>query len=377
MARSPFTTTRVLRVSLVGAVASALMLSGCAAQGTSATPAEPSAAAAEPSLEFEGPNGEQPGALAELELTDEELAEVQDGDVTAAFVWHTSGDFVAAVEEGARAEFEELGIEVVASTQANFDAGTQANNVQTVMALDPDIVVAIAVDPTSAAKSFQPILDAGAKLVIMTTPPEGYAAGDEFVSIVTEDLAKAGRANAEILGDALGGEGEVGVLTFNANFWFTNQRDQSFTDWLAYEYPDISIVEEQGFADETATQAAAAAMIAKNPNLKGIYVSWATAAQGVLAAIRAAGRTDIQVVTNDLDTTVAAAMVNGTNVAGMVGNGSLDIGAGLARAGAYGVLGKDAPELVASDPTKVTKENLVEGWEADYGVEPPASVTGG
>ncbi|GAA1059138.1 substrate-binding domain-containing protein [Agromyces bracchium] len=377
MARSPFAPTRVLRVSLVGAVASALMLSGCAAQGTAAAPAEPSAAAAEPSLEFEGPNGEVPGALAELELTDDELAEVEAGDYTAAFVWHTSGDFVAAVEEGARAEFEELGIEVVASTQANFDAGTQANNVQTVMALDPDIVVAIAVDPTSAAKSFQPILDAGAKLVIMTTPPEGYAAGDEFVSIVTEDLAKAGRANAEILGDALGGEGEVGVLTFNANFWFTNQRDQSFTDWLAYEYPDITVVEEQGFADETATQAAAAAMIAKNPNLKGIYVSWATAAQGVLAAIRASGRTDIQVVTNDLDTTVAAAMVTGTNVAGMVGNGSLDIGAGLARAGAYGVLDKDAPELVASDPTKVTAENLVEGWQADYGVEPPASVTGG
>ncbi|MCK8607911.1 substrate-binding domain-containing protein [Agromyces sp. C10] len=377
MARSPFTATRGLRVSLVGAVASALILTGCAAQGASAPADESKPAAAEPSLEFQGPNGEQPGALAELELTDEELAEVEDGEYTAAFVWHTSGDFVAAVENGARAEFEELGIEVVASTQANFDAGTQANNVETIMALDPDIVVAIAVDPTSAAKSFQPILDAGAKLVIMTTPPEGYTAGEEFVSIVTEDLAKAGRANAEILGDALGGEGEVGYLSFNANFWFTNQRDQSFKDWLAFEYPDITIVEEQGFADETATQAAAAAMIAKNPNLKGIYVSWATAAQGVLAAIRASGRTDIQIVTNDLDTTVAAAMNTGTNVAGMVGNGSLDIGAGLARAGAYGVLGKEAPELVASDPTKVTKDNLVEGWKADYGVEPPASVTQG
>ncbi|GLI26403.1 sugar ABC transporter substrate-binding protein [Agromyces rhizosphaerae] len=377
MALAPLTASRGLRVTLAGAAASALLLTGCAAQDSSATPAEDTTAASEPSLEFAGPNGEVPGALAELELTDEELAEVADGDYTAAFVWHTSGDFVAAVEEGARAEFAELGIEVVASTQANFDAGTQANNVQTVMALEPDIVVAIAVDPTSAAQSFQPILDAGAELVIMTTPPEGYSAGEEFVSIVTEDLAKAGQANAEILGDALGGEGEVGYLSYNANFWFTNQRDESFKDWLAYSYPDIEIVEEQGFADETATQAAAAAMIAKNPNLTGIYVSWATAAQGVLAAIRAAGRDDIQVVTNDLDTTVAAAMMTGSNVAGMVGNGSLDIGAGLARAGAYGLLGKEAPALVASDPTKVTADNLVEGWEADYGVAPPSSVTGG
>jgi ribose transport system substrate-binding protein len=245
-----------------------------------------------------------------------------------------------------------------------------------VLAMKPSIIVTIAVDPTSAAKAFKPAVDAGTKLVIMTTPPEGYKAGKDFVSIVTEDLAKAGRDNAEILGDALGKKGEVGYLTFNANFWFTNQRDKSFKQWLAYEYPDIKIVDEEGFADETATQTIAAAMIAKNPNMKGIYVSWATAAQGVVAALKAAGRTDVKVVTNDLDTTLGAAMVSGTNVAGMVGNGSIGIGKGLALAGAYGVLGKTAPALVASDPTKVTKANLVEGWKSDYGTNPPKSVTG-
>lgn len=375
MAPHTLTNSRSRRAAAAGTLAAALVLTGCSAQ-PAADDAAASTPATEPSLEFAGPNGEVPGPLAELTLTDDELASVKDGDYTAAFVWHTSGDFVSAVEKGARAEFDELGIEVVASTQANFDAGTQANNVQTVMALEPDIVVAIAVDPTSAAKSFEPIIDGGAKLVIMTTPPEGYTAGDQFVSIVTEDLAKAGRANAEILGDALGGEGDVGYISYNANFWFTNQRDQSFKDWLAFSYPDIEIVEEQGFAAETDTQAAAAAMIAKNPEMTGIYVSWATAAQGVLAAIRAAGRDDIQIVTNDLDTTVAAAMMSGTNVAGMVGNGSLGIGKGLAVAGAYGLLGKAAPALVASDPTKVTKDNLDEGWLEDYGVEPPASVTG-
>lgn len=374
-------TSRIARhgthMVLAGIVAGALLLTGCAAPATSPADSGASKApASEPSLAFVGPNGETPGALAEVVLSADEEKQIADGDLTAAFIWHTSGDFVAAVEQGARQEFDRLGIEVVASTQAGFDAATQANNVQTVMALRPDIVVAIAVDPTSAATSFQPINDAGAQLVIMTTPPAGWEAGTDFVSIVTEDLAKAGRANAEILGDALDGAGEIGYLSYNANFWFTNQRDQSFKDWMAYSYPDISIVEEQGFAQETDTQAIASAMIAKNPNLKGIYVSWATAAQGVLAAIKASGRSDIQVVTNDLDTTIAAAMLTGTNVAGMVGNGSIDIGVGLARAGAYGVLGKTAPALVASDPTKVSAENLEAGWLADYGVEPPASVTG-
>lgn len=374
-------TTRIARPRrIVGiALAAVTMLTvGCAADDPTgddgATESASTESAAEPSLEFAGPNGEQPGELDELSLTEDEIAEIRDGDYTAAFVWHTSSEFVDAVERGATEQFEELGIEVVASTQADFDAATQANNLQSVLALRPDIIVTIAVDATSAAAAFQPAVDAGTTLVVMTTPPAGYEAGDQFVSIVTQSLTEAGRANAEILGEALGGSGEIGYMFHDADFWFTNQRDEAFAAWLAYEYPDMEIVAEEGFADEARTEEIAAAMIARNPEITGIYVSWATAAQGVVAALRDAGRPDVRVVTNDLDATLAADMVSGGNVVGLVGNGSLDIGRGLAISGAYGLLDKEAPELVASPPIEVTADNLVEGWEADYGTPPPASV---
>ncbi|WP_062077468.1 substrate-binding domain-containing protein [Demequina globuliformis] len=385
---SPFTRRGT---AAAGLLALTLAVAGCSAdsaddEAESAPSADATSAAAQadsgasegtqPSLEFAGPNGEVPGTLDELTLTDDEAATIADGGHTAAFVWHTSSEFVSAVEQGAVASFEELGIDVVASTEAGFDAATQANNVESVMALDPDIVVGIAVDPTSAAQSFQPIVDAGKTLVIMTTPPAGYEAGDQFVSIVTESLTDAGRANAELLGDALGGTGQVAYLYHDADFWFTNQRDEAFKAWLEYEYPDMDIVAEQGFTDEARTEEIAAATLLQNPDVTGIYVPWATAAQGVLAAVKAAGRTDVAIVTNDLDTTLAADMAAEGNVVGLVGNGSLDIGHGLAVAGAYGLLGKEAPALVASPPVKVTPDNLVDGWMADYGTEPPASVTG-
>lgn len=375
MSSAPLVRRFGLRAAAAGVLVLSLALAGCSSGAGGG--ANTSAPAAKPSLAFTGPNGEKPGALSELTLTSAEQAKVKAGNYTAAFVWHTTSDLVNAVEKSARQEFQKLGIKVVASTQANFNAATQANNLQTVLALHPSIIVTIAVDPTSAAKAFQAAVAAGTKLVIMTTPPAGYKAGKEFVSIVTENLTEAGRDDAEILGDALGKQGEVGYLSYNANFWFTNQRDKAFKDWLAYEYPKMTIVDKEGFADETATQTIAAAMIAKHPNMKGIYVSWATAAQGVLAAIKASGRTDIKLVTNDLDTTLGAAMVSGDNVAGMVGNGSVGVGKGLALASAYGVLGKTAPALVASDPAKVTKANLGQGWMADYGTKPPSSVTGG
>lgn len=371
MKRTPRFSSRLLVVG----VAAALALTGCSSASDSSEGDTPSAPAAEPSLEFVGPGGEIPGALSELSLTDEETTAVKDGKFTAAYVWHTTSEFVSAVEDGATAEFEKLGVEVVASTQANFDSATQANNLQTVLALNPDIIVTTAVDPVSASATFQPAVDAGVKLVIMTTPPADYTAGDQFVSIVTEDLAKAGRANAELLGEAVGGSGKVAYMYHDADFWFTNQRDESFKAWTAFLYPDIEIVAEEGFTDEAKTQEIAAALIARNPDLTGIYVPWATAANGVLAALRDAGRTDIKVTTNDLDATLAADMVADGPVVGMVGNGATGIGEGLAIAAAYGVLDKEAPELVASEPIAVTKDNLDEGWMQDYGTEPPASIS--
>jgi len=369
---------RASRLAVIGITVSALALTGCAGAGdnepAATAPEEGSdQAAEEPSLEFAGPNGEVPATLDQLALTDDERAQVSAGAYTAAFVWHTSSEFVSAVEQGAREEFESLGIEVVASTEAGFDAATQASNIESVLALQPDIVVGIAVDAVSAEASFQPIVDAGVKLVIMTTPPANFTAGEEFVSIVTESLTDAGRANAELLGEALGGQGTVGYIFFDADFWFTQQRDQAFLDWMAFLYPDIEIVAQEGFADEARTEEVAGALIARNPDVQGLYVSWATAAQGVVAALRNAG-SDAKIVTNDLDATLAADLVAGGNVVGLVGNGALDIGRGLAIAGAFGVLGKEAPALVASPPVEVTADNLAEAWLLDYGTEPPAGV---
>ncbi|MFE4544123.1 substrate-binding domain-containing protein [Arthrobacter sp. NPDC056727] len=369
---------RNARWLIAGAMALALSLAGCAGPGTSGASGSgaPASPATQPSLEFAGPNGEKPGKLDELALTDGEKAKVKSGNYTAAFVWHTSSEFVSAVEKGAREQFRDLGIKVVASTQAGFDAATQANNLQTVLALNPDIIVTIAVDPVSAEATFKPAVEKGIKLVIMTTPPAHYKAGQQFVSIVTESLTEAGKLNAKILGDALGGQGDIGYMYHDADFWFTNQRDKAFKAWTSYLYPNEKIVAEEGFTDEAKTQEIAAAMIARHPDLKGIYVPWATAAQGVLAALRDAGRSDVKVVTNDLDATLAADMARGGNAVGLVGNSSISIGKGLATASAYGVLKKKAPALVATTPTGITKDNLAQGWKDDYGTEPPSSVTG-
>src|SRR3982751_5424343 len=179
---------RTWRLAVAATLAGSVAVTACGGGAEEKTADK--APAEEPSLEFTGPNGEKPESLDQLQLTDDEIAKVQAGHYKAAFVWHESSALVSATEKGARDEFEKLGIEVVATTEAGFDPARQADNLQSVLALDPDILVTLAVEPTSAAAAFQPAVDQGVKLAVMTTPPAGYESGEQIVSIVTGALTE-------------------------------------------------------------------------------------------------------------------------------------------------------------------------------------------
>ncbi len=337
--------------------------------------AEEPAAPAPQAPMTQGPNGETATPSDEIQLSADELTLIQAGGHTAALLWHTSGAFTNAVSQGARDAFAEMGIEVVVETEAGFDAARQADDVATAMVLDPDIILSLTIDPVSAAEGFRPAVDAGTQLVFLSTTPEGYVHGEDFVGVVTDDLAEMGIAAANLLGNALGGEGEIGFIFHDASYYVTNQRDQAFKAWIEINFPDISIVEEQGLADPAAAEDIASAMLTRNPDLDGIYAPWSAGpADGVLAALRSAGRDDVAVVTMDLDTNVSLDLVEGGNIVGIAADEAYEIGRTMAVEGAYGLLGKQAPPFVVVPAIEVTADNIVEAYSSSLNVEPPQEV---
>ncbi|MGH9026780.1 MAG: substrate-binding domain-containing protein, partial [Acidimicrobiia bacterium] len=146
-----------------------------------------------------GPGGEQPTPTSDIELTDEQVGEIEQGDYTAALVWHESSDFVNAVTRGATEEFDRLGIEVVAETDAGFDPGKQRSDLETVMARDPDLIISLPVDPVATASAYRKATQAGARLVLLSNVPEGFEHGREYVSLVTDDLFEMGHQAADAL----------------------------------------------------------------------------------------------------------------------------------------------------------------------------------
>lgn len=157
-----------------------------------------------------GPNGEAATPSSALTLTDAEVLKLKEGKYSAAFVWHTSSDFISAVTAGAIHEFDRDGIKVVATTDAGFDSARQLSDVETVMAKSPSVILALPLDPIGSAKAFQAAKEKGVQLVFLSNVPAGYKQGADYVSVVTDDLFQMGKQAADVLAKSLQkGEGRL------------------------------------------------------------------------------------------------------------------------------------------------------------------------
>lgn len=334
----------------------------------------PLLARADVASETRGPNGETPVDFRTIALSDLEKATVRQGGYKAAILMHTTSDFSNALEAGARSVFDELGIRLLVTTDAEMDPSKQRTDVETAMAMQPDLLIALVIDPVSGAAAFRPAVASGMKLVFVSNLPDGFAHGRDYAGIVTDDLFGMGRSVAEMMADGLGGQGKVALIYHDANYYVTNQRDRAVKAVLAERYPGIEIIAEKGIANPEDGEAVASAILTQHPDVRAIYAPWDAIAEGVVAAARAAGRSDLQVYTMDLGAANALDLVKGGNMAGIVSDLPYEIGRTLARIGAMSLLQEDTPSFVIVPATKITRRNIAEKWREVLNQDAPQEV---
>ena len=322
-----------------------------------------------------GPNGEASTAVADLAaLTDEEVAQVQEAGYKAALLWAGAGTWYNALTKGAKERFEELGIEVVAEAEADFDMARQQTDIETTMALQPDIILSLPVDPVAGTAAFRPAADAGSVIVFVDNGVDDFVPGEDYASIVTGDHFEMGKKAAELMSDAIGGAGSIGFIFHDAVYYVTNNRDAYAKAAFEQLYPDIEIVAEQGFTDEASTYEIAQAMLVQNPDLDGIYVAWSAAAQGVISALREAGKGDVAVVAYDLDAVNDLDMAQCGNYYGASLDWPYAEGIAMADIAAQALLGKEVPAFVTVEVQAMTRDNLAETWSSNVGVDPSDEI---
>ncbi|WP_150523789.1 substrate-binding domain-containing protein [Roseibium sediminis] len=321
-----------------------------------------------------GPNGESATPTASVVVPDASVDAVKAAKYKAALLWHDQSDFVNAVTSGASDEFARLGIEVVATTSAGFDAAKQRSDIETVLAKEPNIILSLPLDPVTSAAAFKEARDGGVSLTFLSNLPAGYEHPRDYAAIVTDDLFQMGKQAADALAASMGNKGTVGWIYHDAEYYVTNQRDNAFKTTIENDYPEISIVAEQGISDPARAEEIANAMLLKNPDLGGIYVTWAGPAEGVLAALRSNGNKTTKIVTLDLSEPVALDMVRGGNVAAIVADEAYELGRAMAAASVLRLLGQDVPPFVVAPAVTVTADNVAEGWQKSLKIDAPKSV---
>ena len=323
----------------------------------------------------DGPNGEKAVLASDLKLTPEEIEQIKAKKATAAIVMHyTASDWAKAQMAGQKKALDELGIKIIATTDAGYKAEQQVADIESVMALKPDIIISVPAEQSATAAAYKKAAAAGIKIVFLDQAAAGMKPGADYVSLVSSDNRGMGKVAALLMAKALNGKGEIALIPHASDLFATKERVVGFKEAIA-AFPDIKVVDESGvggpdFAGES--ERIASAMLTGNPTLNGLWAVWDVPTEGVLAAARAAGAsTDLVITTCDLGVNISLDMAKNGYVKGT--GSQRPFGAGYAEGilAGYALLGKQAPPYVVLPALAVTRENLIEAWPQSNGDQAP------
>src|SRR6266481_938649 len=197
-----------------------------------------------------GPNGEEPSPASSVSLTAEEIEKIRGLKAKAAIVLHYSrNDWSQAQVAGLKSQFDKMGIEIIAVTDAGFLPDRQVANIESVLLKNPQIIVSIPTDAVYTAAAYKKASEKGVTLVFMDNVPRGFKAGKNYVSVVSADNYGNGVASALLMAEFLKGKGKIGLIYHAADFFVTSQRYEAFKKTITDNYPGIEIVAEQGIRE--------------------------------------------------------------------------------------------------------------------------------
>ena len=189
--------------------------------------------------------------------------------------------------EGGKKAVAEFGgtFSEVGPAEATPDAQVSYINTATQQAVGALVVSAN--DPKAICDALNEARDAGVKVVTFDsdTNPE---CRDLFINQAdSEGIAKV---QVDLIAKQIGGAGEIAVLSASANATNQNAWIDLMKEYVASEYPDITIVETvYGDDDDQTSFDKTAALLQSHPNLKGI-ISPTTV--GIAAAARYVSTSD-------------------------------------------------------------------------------------
>lgn len=229
-----------------------------------------------------------------------------------------------AVKLGAEKAASELGIEISfegPETEAQVDK--QLDMLQAALAKNPQALGLAALDSKAATSYLEKAEAAGIPVI-------GFDSGVDSpivkTTCATDNYAAAAEA-AHRMADLIGGSGKVGLIVHDQTSKTGVDRRDGFVETLQKEYPTIEVVPVQyGEGDHAKSTEAAKAILAANPDIKGMFGANEGSMAGVMNAVKELNKTgQIVLIGFDSGKLLLDAIKDGT-VAGAVSQDPVGMG---------------------------------------------------
>lgn len=321
------------------------------------------------------PEGQKATLASALELSDEDRAAIEAGDFTVAICMHQMDNDVNVMKVNTITDIlTEMGVEIIATTDGQSSVEQMTTNLETVISMEPDLIISIAYDVNAMVGIFEQVRDAGIKLVFFECAPTGFVAGEDYYALVSTDYYGSGRFAAEYMAYLLNYEGTVAMVYYDADVWTCNERDEAFREVME-KYDGITIVSEQGFAETSDAGTCADAIFAQYPDVDGIYATWDVPAEEVMASATANGRDDLIITTVDLGDNAARVIAEGGMIKAIGAARSYDDGEAIANAAVYALLDKELENRYVATPTQgVIRDNVLDAYATCYHENPSDEI---
>ena len=309
-------------------------------------------------------------------LTDEDLAAVQEQNLTSVICMHENASywsqaFVSAITD----VFEKLNIEILSVTDAGFAVENMITNVENAVSLQPDLMIVYVLDSGAMQSCIQSAIDAGIQIVYYEAAVDGTVHGEDYIGTVVADNFTIGYTCMDLMIQE-GGPGQYAICNIDASV--TDEYSRTVQRFRGAEQAaidnDVEVIDSftTGATPETGT-AVGEAIVMAYPDVIGI---WGGFDELGIALGNGANALGFNVLCTGPDMMDASAYSMATDGA-FVGCGtqsSYESGLACALAAVIGAAGKECPERIITPCIVATKDNLAEACELSFRMDLPAEV---
>ncbi|WP_300342610.1 sugar ABC transporter substrate-binding protein [Nesterenkonia sp.] len=185
---------------------------------------------------------------------------------------------------------DELGVNVTLLSQ-EFDAQTGTDQLRTCIGRNPDGIVLWPLDPQAYIPGLVEAQDAEVPVVLINSPMDEEAEG-LYTSFTGPDTYEQGQLAAEVMDEALGGEGSVVIVAGQAGNGTTIGRTGGFHDKLEELGSGIEVLQtvNADFDQQRALELSRDLISQHGDDLDGVYANDDTMARGFIDAWTESGR---------------------------------------------------------------------------------------